>query len=141
MKSSSKLVKTGISSAAIIICGGWAYYSSLIGMDKTEIMVIAVRAGIIQGAYSGVLTLIQVVMLEYLFFRLNPYLSNTVNVAATFLLAMTVQYAIIIPIHLVNGSPNIILTLLPGFLIGAVFSLIYLVAIKEKFYSETERYE
>lgn len=95
---------------------------------------VALRAGVIQGAYAGLLTLVNLSVLEFLFLKFNSLLPCLVNIFVTVLSATFVQYLIIVPIHLVNGTPNIVLTLAPGIVIGTAFSTAYLFSVKKKYY-------
>ena len=117
---------------AVIGYGGWAYYSNAM-VDTT----IAIRAACIQGGYSGLLTLFNVLILEALFRKLDPHLPCNANMALTLLIATTLQYAIIIPVHWLNQTPNILTTLLPGFVIGTLFSAAYLLSLKRTLFPKT----
>lgn len=137
-----------ITSIAIIGYGGWALYSnwpadggsvgnvvsSVGNVVSSEAQMIAIRAGIIQGSYSGLLTLVNIIILEAVFLKLNSRLPCNVNMAATVSIATITQYAIIIPIHIMNQTPNIFITLLPGFIIGTAFSTAYLMSVRYKHY-------
>ena len=111
--------------AAVLGYGGWAVYSNRLG-QPADMAMVAWRAGCIQGGYAGVLTLINISMLEALFKRLLKRLPVTSAALITLLLATATQYAVIIPVHLINGTPNILLTLLPGLVIGTLFCCFYL---------------
>lgn len=128
------LKKALITTVAVLGYGGWAYYSNLPADGAADLQMIAMRAGIIQGGYSGILTLVNVIVLEALFLRLNARLNCTVNMVVTVLAAAVAQYAIIIPVHIMNQTPNIFITLLPGFIIGTGFSVGYLMTVKNKHY-------
>jgi len=128
---SSKVRPYLIALVAVLGYGGWAYYSNAM-VDTT----IAFRAACIQGGYSGLLTLFNVLLLEALFRRFDPYLSCNLNMATTLAIATTLQYAVIIPVHMLNQTPNILVTLLPGFVIGTLFSAAYLVGLKRTLFPE-----
>lgn len=113
--------------AALIGYGGWAVYSNIMDGSKSS-MIIAWRAGCIQGVYSAILTLVNMLMLEFSYRRFfsgyTPLLARVYAVASV----MFAQYLLIVPIHIVNGTPNIFLTLLPGIVIGSLFSYAYVSA-------------
>ncbi|MGB5325149.1 MAG: hypothetical protein WBN40_06980 [Pseudomonadales bacterium] len=123
--------------AATLGYGGWAVYSNMPGqlgpsgpagmMD--EMSNVAWRAGCIQGGYAGLLTLINLSILEQLFRRLRQRMQGLPAAAYTLLASTIAQYSIIIPVHLLNGTPNILLTLLPGLVISTLFSGTYLRAL------------
>lgn len=126
--------KAAITLIAILGYGGWAFYSNSPINGDAELQAIAFRAGIIQGGYSGILTLTNIILLEAVLKHLNHRLTLNFNMVATLTIAGAVQYAIIIPVHLANDTPNILITLLPGFIIGTAFSFAYLLSIKNKYY-------
>ena len=127
----NKLIITLI---AMLGYGGWAYYCNIPANGDIELQTIAFRAGIIQGGYSGILTLTQMILLQAVLKHLNQLLTLNLNMIATITTASALQYAIIIPVHLANDTPNILMTLLPGFFIGTAFSFGYLLSIKNKYY-------
>ena len=111
--------------AAILGYGGWGVYSNLLD-QPSDMLIVAWRAGVIQGCYAGLLTLINLALLELLYKRLHRRMGPTPAIFCALALATAAQYSLIIPIHLINGTPNIALTLLPGFVIGTLFSFAYL---------------
>ena len=128
------LNKALITLIAMLGYGGWAFYSNVPANGDIELQAIALRAGIIQGGYSGILTLTQMILLQAVLKHLNQRLTINLNMIATITIASALQYAIIIPVHLANDTPNILMTLLPGFVIGTAFSFGYLLSIKNKYY-------
>lgn len=128
------LKKAFITLIAMLGYGGWAFYSNSPANGDIELQEIAFRAGIIQGGYSGILTLTNIILLEAVLKHLNNHLTVNFNMVATITVASAAQYAIIIPVHLANDTPNILITLLPGFIIGTTFSFAYLLSIKNKYY-------
>jgi len=113
--------------AAFTGYGSWAVYSNV--MDGSEAsMIIAWRAGFIQGVYSAILTLANMLMLEFSYRRFfSGYAPRPARLYAV-ASVMFAQYFLIVPIHVINGTPNIFLTLLPGIIIGSVFSYVYVSA-------------
>lgn len=126
--------KTLITLCAVIGYGGWALFSNLAEDSALAAQTIALRAAIIQGSYAGLLTLVNLVVLETIFLRLNHRLSCRNNIIATLLIATGAQYSLIVPVHWLNATPNILLTLLPGLIIGSCFSTAYLLSLKQKHY-------
>jgi len=129
--------KFWITLVAVVGYGAWAFYSSVYDGTMDKHFNVAIRAALIQGTYSGVLTLINLSVLEFLFLKLNSLLPCLGNIIATVSCATIAQYLVIVPIHLINGTPNIVLTLAPGFIIGTAFSTAYLFSVKKKFYPLT----
>ena len=115
--------------AAVLGYGGWAVYSNM--LDQPAAMhSVAWRAGCIQGGYAGLLTLINISILESLYRVLLQRQGITAASITTLLVSTVAQYSIIIPVHLLNGTPNILLTLLPGLVIGTAFSSAYLWSLR-----------
>ncbi len=123
-----------ITTIAVIGYGGWALYSNWPADGNADAQMIAIRAAIIQGSYSGLLTLVNIIVLEAVFLKLNSLLPCIVNMVATVSIATIAQYSIIIPVHIMNQTPNIFITLLPGFIIGTAFSTAYLMSVRYKHY-------
>ena len=134
---SEQIKRALITLIAILGYGCWALYSNwpAAGItDSAAAEMIAIRAGIIQGSYSGLLTLVNIIALEALFLRCNDKLPCQLNMIVTVCIATIIQYSIIIPVHVLNQTPNIIITLLPGFIIGTAFSSVYLLSVRYKHY-------
>jgi hypothetical protein len=126
--------KALITLVAVIGYGSWALYSNWPADSDAHGQMIAIRAACIQGFYSGFLTLITVIALEAIFLRLNKKLSCRSNMIVTVAITAIMQYSIIVPVHIFNQTPNILITLLPGFIIGTIFSTVFLMSVKAKHY-------
>lgn len=124
------LKKLFVTLIAILGYGGWAVYSNMLGQDS-QMHMTAWRAGILQGAYAGLLTYINIALLETFYRKMIRQYTAGITVVTVLTGVTLAQYALIIPAHLINGTPNIFITLLPGFLIGTTFSLAYLINMKK----------
>ncbi|MFT4633854.1 MAG: hypothetical protein ACI9BC_002882 [Crocinitomicaceae bacterium] len=87
---------------------------------------MGVMAGLIQGSYSFVLTLSMTIVMEYLMRMLAGFAGRqviTVGMVSvgTFAVAYSIQW--------LNSTPEILLTIIPGFLIGAVYSGVYVAGL------------
>ena len=118
-------MKLFVSIIAALGYGLWAYYANCYSDTVINPEMIATRAGVIQGGYAGALTLINVLVLEAFYKKLSISSLSGNPTLITVVLATCLQYAIIVPIHIINGTPNIVITLLPGFFIGTLFSTFY----------------
>jgi hypothetical protein len=106
-----------------IVYGGWAFYvNSQHGIDA------GFKAGFVQGSYSFALTLSTTLLMEFLWTRLQnargPYfltlsITNTITFSTAYL------------INRVFGTPEILLTIFPGFLIGIVYTAFYLFSLSK----------
>ncbi len=88
--------------------------------------MVGVRAGLVQGSYSFLLTFTSTLLVEWLFERMRgcpwPVVSTTALTSLMlFLVAYGVQFAV--------GTPQVLLTILPGFLIGSCYTAVYVVAL------------
>lgn len=121
------ITKIIFSTAAFLGYGSWAVYSNI--MDGSESsMLIAWRAGCIQGVYSALITLVNMLMLEFSYSRFYAEHPPKIGRVYAVITVLMFQYSVIIPVHLINGTPNIFLTLLPGIIIGTAFSYAYVSA-------------
>jgi len=101
--------------------GGWAYYiNSAHGADA------AWQAALTQGSYSFVLTLVLSMMMEWLYARLHHVRYACVYVIA---ISCAIVYSASWSVNALRGTPEILLTILPGALASTVYSIAYVVGI------------
>jgi hypothetical protein len=107
--------------AGFIGYGGWAMFAnSGYGSD------VAMRSGIVQGTYSLILTFLMTLVTERLFERLGGLSGGrvlTVTVVAGILFVSAYS------IHMLVGTPEILMTILPGFVIGTIYTLVYVLGL------------
>ncbi len=109
-------------SAGAIGYGGWAYL-----VNQSAGVLMGARAGLIQGSYSFALTLGMTLVTERLYHRLpesHAGLSTIVIVSAT-------TWCVAFSIHFANGTPMIVPTILPGFIIGIIYTAVYVAALRK----------
>lgn len=108
---------------AFLAYGGWAFW-----VNMHHSVEMGVRAGLLQGTYSLLLTFSSTLLMERLYARLQ-------HLAAAVWLSMLAMAVVLwtVPwiIHLLAGTPSILMTVLPGFFIGCVYSLIYLLSLRK----------
>lgn len=107
--------------AGFIAYGGWGFWVNM--SHGTE---MGAMAGLIQGSYSFVLTLSMTMVMEHLMrilagVRARPVITVVVVSVGTFAVAYSIQW--------LNSTPEILLTIIPGFLIGAVYSGVYVAGL------------
>ena len=104
-----------------IAYGGWALY-----VNSQHGIAVGFKAGFVQGTYSFALTLSTTMLMEFLLTSLQntrgPYfltlsITNTITFATAYL------------INWVFRTPEILLTIFPGFLIGIVYTAFYLLSL------------
>ena len=106
---------------AFLFYGGWAY---LVNSGHTQ--WIALRAGLVQGGYSFLLTLLTTALLEFLYRSLQSVrfrASLTLVICTAFLTGTGCL------IHWLIGTPEILYTILPGFILGTAYAAAYVRAL------------
>ena len=101
--------------------GGWAFYVNYAhGLDA------ATKAAFTQGSYSFIVTLVMTLLMEYLFRLLsNPGLRFCV----TFFGTCAVLYSSSWGVNVLAGTPEILMTILPGVVIGTVYTFVYTLSL------------
>ncbi len=99
--------------AGFAVYGGWAAYANL---DHGSI--IAMRSGLVQGSYSLVLTFLMSFATEELYKQLSVL---WMTVAVVCLILFSTAYGI----HHLVGTPEILMSILPGFVIGSIYTWVY----------------
>ena len=103
--------------AAFLLFGGWALVANR--QHSTSEMV---RAALAQGCFSFISSTSSVLLLEYLYGlgrTPNQKLAlGAVGTPCIILLAMTGG-------HVIAGTPNVVMTLLPSWISGAIFCVTY----------------
>jgi len=104
--------------AGLVGYGSWAVYANL---DHGTF--IAIRSGLVQGTYSFVLTFLMTWLTEWLFakFASLPMGSSVTTTGVVCLILFVSAYGI----HMLVGTPEILMTILPGFVIGSVYTAVY----------------
>jgi hypothetical protein len=106
-----------------IVYGGWAFY-----VNSQHGIAVGFKAGFVQGTYSFALTLSTTMLMEFLWTSLQntrrPYfLTLSITNTITFTTAYLINW--------VFGTPEILLTILPGFLIGIGYTAFYLFSLSK----------
>ncbi len=120
----SSLMRSFLSGiAGFIAYGGWAYYVNL-DHDADLAMMI----GLVQGSYSFVLTFVMTLTTESLYKRFKESKNQVLFVMITVCAGLfTTPYVI----HMFIGTPEILMTILPGFVIGMIYTWVYVVGLKK----------
>lgn len=106
-----------------IVYGGWAFY-----VNSQHGIAVGFKAGFVQGTYSFALTLSTTLLMEFLLPRLQnargPYF-------LTLFFTNSITFATAYLINWVFGTPEILLTIFPGFLVGIVYTAVYLFSLSK----------
>jgi hypothetical protein len=106
-----------------IIYGGWAFY-----INSQHGVAVGLKAGFVQGTYSFALTLSTTLLMEFLWTSLQNmrgryFLTLSITNALTFATAYLINWVFL--------TPEILPTIIPGFLIGIVYTAFYLFSLRE----------
>lgn len=107
--------------AGFVGYGLWAAYA-----NESHGSAAALRAGVVQGSYSFVLTLVMSLVTEWVYARLDGVrLRAPLTVAAVVGALFGTAYGI----NAVAGTPEIVATIAPGFAIGALYTGAYVLGL------------
>ena len=103
--------------------GAWGWW---VNADFGQ--MVAVRAGLVQGGYSFALTFTSTLLMEWLFAQLRRYpmpvvTTTLLTCALLFLVAYGIQFAV--------GTPEVLMTILPGFVIGSIYTAVYVTSLEK----------
>ena len=102
--------------------GAWAWYANLDHGD-----FIAMRSGLVQGGYSLVLTFLMTLVTEILYLRFHGIrYAHLVSTALISVILFVSAYSI----HMLVGTPEILMTIFPGWIIGTIYTFFYIVGLK-----------
>lgn len=120
---SGKARSLGSALAAFIGYGGWAYYANL-----AHPFPASLKALLTQGSYSFVLTLSMSWIMEWLYRRIG---SESARFPVTVILTCLLLYTTSWGINAFMGTPEILMTILPGAVIGTLYTLSYCLALSK----------
>lgn len=107
----------GMALGAALIYGGWAVAVNWShGLDAT------VRAATAQVAYSVTTTALMSSLMEAVFARLPPGKSRVWKTAG---IASAIGMVALTAVHMLAGTPELLLTVLPSLVMGTLFALLY----------------
>lgn len=107
--------------AGLLFYGAWAYW---VNMDFGS--SAAWRAAATQGGYSFAITLILALVVEWLFQQLSSLPKHHWWVI---LIACLLLYITSWSVNAWSGTPNILLTILPGATVSTIYTVIYVMGL------------
>ena len=120
----SKWCRVGLSAlSALLGYGGWAYW-----INMTHGGSAAMKAAIVQGGYSFVLTCLLSLLIEFLYQRYSHWRYGVVLIGVV---VCCLLYSLSWGINVLAMTPEILWTILPGALISTLFTISYLLGLKE----------
>ncbi len=119
----SASIRQGLSAvAAAVGYGAWAYW-----VNASEEPASALRLASIHGSYAGLFTLASAGLMEWSFRRLGRLRGlRKHRWGLSFGLCNGLAFTVAASINTLSGNPMVELTILPGMLIGLVFTASYL---------------
>ena len=95
--------------------------------------LIALKAGVVQGSYSFLITLFMTLMLEGLHRALSRKIDNYLLVNwITIISCCTLVFSGSWAINVLAGTPEIFRTVILGYIIGGLFSITYVFGLSRK---------
>lgn len=108
--------------AALVCYGTWAWYANL-GHGPN----IALRSGLVQGGYSLILTFLMSLFTEHLY---GQFKGRQHQILITTSVVSFVLLATAYTIHRLAQTPEILMTITPGYLIGTAYTLVYVLGLR-----------
>jgi len=101
--------------------GSWAVY-----VNWSYGMLAWLKAGVVQGSYSFVLTLCMTLLLEGMF-KVNKRLFKKIQLVnwSTIIICCTAVFSVSWGINAAAGTPEILRTVILGYIIGGIYSTSY----------------
>ncbi|MEM7001150.1 MAG: hypothetical protein AAF529_10200 [Pseudomonadota bacterium] len=104
--------------------GGWAVYANWPHGEY-----IAWRSGCVQGGYSFALTFVMTLVTEWLYARLVEVWGGLLWLMV---IICSVLFCTAYGIHMLVGTPEILMTILPGFFIGSTYTFVYVLGLHKQ---------
>lgn len=101
---------------AFFAMGGWAVFA-----NRDHPIGEALQAGVVQGAMSGLITLVMKKALEWM----NPRFSGAMALIAPPAITATTIFALLFGVHTLAGTPEIALTIAVPFSVSTTYAILY----------------
>lgn len=112
--------------AGFLFYGAWAFLINSPWVMNNGHITSAAIAALVQGSYSFIVTLNLALLVEWMFKRLRGIGGRS---AWVFIVAITLLAIVSSGLNIVAGTPNVIWTVLPGLLVSAVYTCLYILAL------------
>lgn len=113
----------GSAFAAFLGYGAWAWFANMEHGDD-----MAFRAALTQGTYSFIITLILTGLMECLFSRLSSWPEHSRFLGSTIPVCLVLYFSSY-SVNYLAGTPNILLTILPGAILSTLYTFSYIGAL------------
>lgn len=101
---------------AFFAMGGWAVFA-----NRSHPLGEALQAGLVQGAMSGLITLVMKKALEWM----NPRFSGAMALIGPPAVTATTIFALLFGAHTLAGTPEIALTIALPFSVSTTYAILY----------------
>lgn len=101
---------------AFFAMGGWAVFA-----NRAHPLGEALQAGLVQGAMSGLITLVMKKALEWM----NPRFAGAAAIAVPPLITGSTILALLLGVHTLAGTPEIALTIAVPFSVSTAYAVLY----------------
>lgn len=111
--------------------GSWAVF-----VNWSHGLMAAIKAGVVQGSYSFVLTLCMTLLLEFVFKLSNRVFNQILLINwTTIIVCCTAVFSISWAVNAAAGTPEILRTVILGYIIGGIYIVgyVYGLARSEQF--------
>jgi len=109
--------------AGLLFYGIWAFW---VNVEFGELA--AFKAAATQGGYSFTITLLLAIVIEWLFKALKAVSLRQWWVG---IIACTLLYSTSWGINVLTGTPNILLTILPGAAVSTIYTILYILTLSK----------
>ena len=132
MNATSRIVKifhalTPLQRSLISAFSGFFFYGTWgVFVNWSHGVMTAVKAGIVQGSYSFVLTLCMTLLLEFVF-KLNNRIFNKTQLInwSTIIICCVAVFSVSWGVNAAAGTPEILRTVILGYVIGSFYIITY----------------
>ncbi len=107
--------------AGFLVYGGWAWY-----VNAAHSAEAGMRAGLLQGTYSLILTFSTTLLMERVYAMLK---TRNGAVALTTAMTSVLLFITAAGIHMIAATPEILMTILPGWVIGTIYTAVYVISL------------
>ncbi len=104
-----------------VFYGGWAILVNFMHGKES-----AIRAGLVQGIYSFILTFVMTLLLESLFYRIKRILKDDWGTCmVTVIVSCSIVFTGSWLVNYWSGTPEIFKTVVLGYILGGLYSIVY----------------
>ncbi len=125
---------TAVQRSLISACVGFAFYGSwAIFVNFMHGKESALKAGLVQGGYSFILTFFMTLLLEAIFHRALRFLGmQMLAILLTVFVSCSIVFSGSWLVNYLSGTPEIFNTVILGYIFGGLYSMAYTVGLAKE---------